>query len=101
MPQALTLSWNEAKTISSVRIVFDTDLDMNHPAALPVDYLVKRYSVAVRKDGAWETVAVCDDNRSRFRIHEFAPRAADAVKLVAEEIHAGGRSARVFEIRCY
>ena len=45
------------RTISSIRLVFDTDLDMPHPAATPVDYV--------------------------------------------EAVHAGGRSARLFEVRCY
>ncbi|MDD5350466.1 MAG: FAD-dependent oxidoreductase [Chthoniobacteraceae bacterium] len=101
MPQELLLLWKEARNISSVRIVFDTDLDMNHPAVRPIDYLVKRYSLAVRKGGAWKTVASCDDNRQRFKIHEFEPCVADALKLVVEEIHDGGKSARVFEIRAY
>ena len=101
LPQELVMAWTEAKKISSVRIVFDTDLDMNHPAAQPIEYTVKRYSVAVRKGGAWETVASCDNNRQRFKIHAFEPCMADAVKLVVEEIQAGGKSARVFEIRCY
>ncbi|HBC87970.1 MAG TPA: hypothetical protein DCZ94_13550 [Lentisphaeria bacterium] len=101
MPQEIILSWKEARKISSARIVFDTDLDMNHPAVLPIDYIVKKYSVAVRTEGKWKTVASCKDNRSRFKIHEFETCVTDAVKIVVEEIHAGGRSARVFEIRCY
>ncbi|HCE43217.1 MAG TPA: hypothetical protein DET40_06695 [Lentisphaeria bacterium] len=101
MPQELVMSWKKERKISSVRIVFDTDLDMNHPAAQPIDYLVKRYSVAVKKDGKWVTAATCNDNRSRFKIHEFKACRTDAVKLVVEEIHAGGKNARVFEIRCY
>ena len=101
MPQELVLSWDEPHTISSVRIVFDTDLDMNHPAAQPVDYTVKRYSVAVRKGAGWKTVASCDNSRSRFRIHHFESCESDAVKLVVEEVHDRGKSARVFEMRCY
>jgi hypothetical protein len=101
MPQELVMSWKEARNISSVRIVFDTDLDMNHPSAQPIDYMVKRFSVAVRKGGGWETVASCDNNKLRFKIHEFESCVTDALKLVVEEIHDGGKSARVFEIRCY
>ncbi len=101
MPQELVLSWGGKRKISSVRIVFDTDLDMNHPAAIPVDYLVKKYSVQVKMPSGWKTVASCNDNRSRFKIHDFNTVETDAVKLVVDEIHAAGRSARVFEIRCY
>ncbi len=99
--QELILSWDTPRKLSSVRIVFDTDLDMNHPAPEPVDYLVKRYSVWVRTTAGWVQVAACSDNRKRLRRHEFSPCPAEAVKLSIEEIHAGGRSARVFEIRCY
>lgn len=101
LPQELILSWTEKRTLSSVRLVFDTDLDMNHPAAEPVEYLVKRYTVAVKTGSGWTTVATCPDNRGRFRVHEFPACETEAVKLVVEEIHAGGRSARVFEVRCY
>jgi hypothetical protein len=95
------LSWKDKRKIFSLRIVFDTDLDMNHPAALPIDYIVKKYFVAVKTASGWKTVASCNDNKSRFKVHEFEPCVTDAVKLVVEEIHAGGRSARVFEIRIY
>jgi len=101
MPQELVMSWGGKRKISSVRIVFDTDLDMNHPAALPVDYLVKKYSIQVKASSGWKTVACCENNRSRFKIHEFGAVDTDSVKLVCEEIHSEGRSARVFEMRCY
>jgi len=101
MPQELVMSWKTSRKISSVRIVFDTDLDMNQPAAQPIDYTVKRFSVAVRKNGEWATVASRDNNLHRFNILEFDSCLADALKLVVEEIHGGGKSARVFEIRCY
>lgn len=101
MPQELALSWGGKRRISSVRVVFDTDLDMNHPAALPVDYLVKKYSIQAKTSSGWKTVASCNDNRSRLKVHEFNAVEVDSLKLVCEEIRAGGRSARVFEVRCY
>lgn len=101
LPQEIQLTWQQVQTISSVRIVFDTDADMNHPAVRPIDHLVKRYTLAVKKEGAWEIVATCADNRQRFKIHTFEPCVAEALKLVVEAVHDGGKSARVFEIRAY
>ena len=100
-PQELTLAWDSVRTISSVRIVFDTDLDMPYPASTPVDYLVQRYTISVRTPAGWDVVAATDDQRRRFAMHEFPPRQSSAVKLTVDAVHAGGRSARVFEIRCY
>jgi len=101
LPQELILAWDSKRVLSSVRLVFDTDLDMNHPSTEPVDYLVKRYTVAVKTKTGWRPMFSVADNRSRFRVHDFAPCETEAVKLIVEEIHARGRSARVFEIRCY
>ena len=101
LPQELTLSWEKPRAISEVRIVFDTDLDMWHPAALPIDYLVKSYTLALLVNGAWKTVVDCNDNRNRFVIHQFPKCDAEAVKLAVTAVHAAGKSARVFEMRCY
>ncbi len=101
LPQALTLSWPEPRTLREVRLVFDTDLDMPQAPAEPIDWLAKRYVVSVKCGQAWKTVASCDDNRSRFKVHAFEPVSTTALKLVVEEVHAGGASARVFEVRAY
>ncbi len=101
LPQSLELTWDKPRRISSVRLVFDTDLDMPHPAATPVDYLVKRYTVSVRTSAGWVVVAQNDDNRQRFVVHEFPARRTEAVKITVEAVHAGGKSARLFEVRCY
>lgn len=101
LPQELTLVLATKPRVSSVRLVFDTDLDMPHPAVMPVEVLAKKYTVALRTPSGWRTVVRCDENRSRFRVHAFAACKADAVKLTIEEVHAGGKSARVFEVRCY
>ena len=101
LPQAIELSWNTQRTLAEVRLVFDTDLDMSHPAFEPVDTLVKSYRLEVYTDGHWREVAREIDNRIRFRIHTFPALQASAVRLVVEAVHAGGKSARVFEMRCY
>jgi hypothetical protein len=97
----LTLHWDAPRTISEVRIVFDSDLDMPHPTADPVDYLVKSYTVAVRTPSGWQPVVEEADNRARFRIHGFSPCETNAVKITVTGVHADGKSARIFEVRCY
>jgi hypothetical protein len=101
LPQELRLDWDAPRKISEVRLVFDTDLDMPHPAVLPIECLVKRYRVSVNTPSGWKEVALVDDNRSRFRIHGFPAVSATALKVTVEEAHEGGKSARIFEVRCY
>jgi hypothetical protein len=101
LPQTLELTWATPRAIGEVRLVFDTDLDMNDPAFEPLDILVKAYRVEARCAGTWREVARETDNRVRFRVHRFAAVSTEALRLVVEAVHAGGRSARVFEMRCY
>lgn len=101
LPQTLTLEWSGPRTLREVRLVFDTDLDLVQPPVVPIDWLVKRYVVAVKSGEAWKSVAVCDDNRTQFKMHSFNPVTCDALKLTVHEVHAGGRCARVFEVRAY
>lgn len=100
-PQEITLAWDKPCLISEVRITFDTDLDMWQPSVVPVDYLVKSYTLAVFSNGSWKTVAQRNDNRNRFVIHRFEKCETEAVKLTVTAVHARGKSARVFEVRCY
>ena len=101
LPQTLELAWNTPQTVAEVRLVFDTDLDMGHPAFDPLNSLVQAYRVEARVAGAWREVIRETDNRNRFRVHAFAAVRADALRLVVDAVHAGGMSARVFEIRAY
>ncbi len=101
LPQALELSWKSERTLSEIRIVFDTDLDMSHPAFEPIDTLVKSYRIEAYSNGVWREILREEDNRIRFRIHRFPTVKVSAVRIVVDAVHAGGRSARVFEIRAY
>lgn len=74
---------------------------MAHPASEPIDTLVKAYSLEVRVDGAWREVAREADNRVRFRVHSFAKVSTGALRLIVDAVHAGGKSARLYEIRVY
>ncbi len=99
LPQTLELTWKTPRTLGEVRLVFDNDLDMGHPAFEPLETLVKAYRVEARCKGAWIEVVREADNRARFRTHRFAAVQAEALRLVVDAVHAGGRAARVFELR--
>lgn len=101
LPQALELRWDAPRALSEVRLVFDTDLDMPHPAVEPVDYLAKEYQIAVSTPSGWKTLVAEEDNRRRFRVHALQPCETDGVRITVSAAHAGGRSARIFEVRCY
>ena len=101
LPQHLTLAWDEPRTLREVRLVFDSDLDLPHPPVAPIETLVKRYTVSVKEGSGWRTVARCDDNRGRLQVHTFDPVTSTELKVTVEEIHAGGHSARIFEVRVY
>ena len=99
LPQAITLAWDKPQTLTSVQLVFDTDADMNHPASCPVETLVKAYQVLAVTDDGTRTVVQVADNRERFRVHHFEPVTTRAVTLRVEQVHAGGRESRLFEVR--
>lgn len=100
-PEYLTLEWEEPQTISEVRLVFDTDLDMPQPTVEMVNTLVKDYSVECRTPDGWQEVVRSENNNKRFSIHRFPALQTDALRLTCREIHKGGQNTRVFEIRCY
>lgn len=74
---------------------------MGHPAFEPIDTLVKAYRLEASCADGWREVARETDNRVRFCIHRFAAVQAEALRLVVDAVHAGARSARVFEIQAY
>ena len=99
LPQWISLTFDEPKTISEVRITFDTDLSLPFAEFFPKT-LVKDYELEVLADGAWWTVAEETGNARRLRVHRFSPVKADAVRLTVKATH-GLPEARVFEIRVY
>jgi len=101
LPQAITLSWDKPQTLTSVQLVFDNDSDMNHPASAPVETLVKAYQVQAATADGMRTVVQVDDNRERFRVHTFEAVTTRAITICVEQVHANGREARLFEVRCY
>lgn len=97
----LTLEWEEEQSLSEVRLVFDTDLDMPQPSTERVETLVKSYSLEYKTNQGWKEVVHCEENEKRFSIHRFTTIKTNSLRLVCKAIHRGGKQARVFEIRCY
>ena len=49
----------------------------------------------------WETVVEECDNGQRFRVHQFTPRQARAVRLTVLKVRDPHYRARVYEVRVY
>lgn len=101
---ALTLSWNEARTIQEIELFFDADYDhpmesvlMTHPETV-MPFCVRNYRV---KDEAGNTVFEKKDNYQGFnRIH--LPTPLHTRKLVIEVDHPSANvPAAICAVRCY
>jgi len=99
-PQWIELDFKKPVKLSSVRLTFDTELNVRFPAPPVPRECVKDYKLSVLKDGKWVEVADVKDNFMRHCVHEFKTVAASKVRLTVEATH-GDPSARVFEIRVY
>ncbi|WP_105565760.1 FAD-dependent oxidoreductase [Microbacterium halophytorum] len=87
-PQGVDLEWEAPVALSSVRLVWNDDVDedlinLHHHRTpfrtmpeLPADYVVE-----ARVDGTWRNLASVTDNRHRHRIHDFAAVEADALRI--------------------
>jgi hypothetical protein len=100
----LTISWNEAKTISEIDLFFDTDYDhpmesvlMSHPeSAMP--FCVQKYKI---KDEAGNVLAEQTNNYQTYNKVKLAQPVTTG-KLVIEVQHPSQDvPAAVFAVRCY
>lgn len=101
---ALTISWNEPRSISYIDLFFDTDYDhpmesvlMHHPeSAMP--FCIRNYRV---KDEAGNIIVEKKDN---YQTHNriTLPKPVTTSKLVIEVEHPSAQvPAAVFAVRCY
>lgn len=108
LPQWLELDFGEPRTLDSVYLTFDSDLDTNLtwwamcgliPMA-PLPQIVRDYRLLGRIQGAWQPLLVVEGNYQGRRVHRFAPIKVEALRL---EILAtnGAPGAAVYEIRAY
>ena len=101
LPQSLRLDFDSPKTVSEVRITFDSDLTPNRTPIKPYPKtLAKAYCVEGFDGKTWQTLAEETDNHLRHRIYRFAPCRLEAVRITIKETW-GFRCARICEVRCY
>jgi hypothetical protein len=97
LPAWLELRFPSPVRVNRIHITFDTDT--NRRVTLPTfryPECVKRYEVAILKNGQWQTVVEEHDNYFRSRVHRFAPTYASGIRLNLLE-----KQARVYEVRVY
>lgn len=91
-PEYLELSWEEPQTISSVRIIFNDDVDLDlinlHHHKTPfrtIPELVEKYQlellVADETGENWLEVASEENNRHRHKVHDFPAKFASKLRL--------------------
>lgn len=101
MPQALTLTLEQPQSISSVELVFDTDLSQCiWQIPMPCAHCVRDYTVEIHAASEWKTVADEKGNFMRKRIHRFQETTADQVRITITATN-GSQTAHVYEVRIY
>lgn len=113
LPAEVDLTWEEAKNIREIRIIFDTGLHREltlsmsgHVAAKqiwgrPQPETVKDYELEFCENGDWQPLLRVEDNFLRLRIHRLQKSiSTNALRLRVLSTH-GLVEARVCEIRVY
>ncbi len=104
LPQWIELTLAQPAPVDTVQLVFDTD--MTNPSTArdrkfpEVPLCVKDYRVEVESGGRWETVAEVSGNFMRRRVHTFAQRPVEKIRVTVLAT-CGDKSARITEIRAY
>ena len=106
----LELAWDGPRTVSEVRLTFDTNLGPEFDFSIfpfvrtklqaPIPGTVSGYRIEAWSGGEWRTLAEVAGNYQRHRIHRFEPAAADAVRIVFGKTN-GAEEARLYEVRVY
>lgn len=94
-PEHVELTWGSPQTISSVRVVFNDDVDEDlinlhhHRTPFPVipelvsDYRIEAFVASMPGDGEWVELVRVERNRHRHRIHDVNPIEARRLRLTA------------------
>ena len=99
LPQSLSLDFGAARTVATVLLTFDTNL--NRLAEFgPAPECIRDYVLSARIGGQWQVLARVEGNYQRRRVHAFEPVEADALRLEVLATN-GAPTARVYEIRAY
>lgn len=109
--EKLVLSWKENKTISQVRLTFDSNFQ--YPIKITLSQkrqkqqrigvpkeIVKKYKVTLWNDGKLVAEQTITDNVQRMNIVDFEPTICDKIEIHIEETN-GAEDVHVFEVRAY
>lgn len=106
----IELSWEEARSVSQVRLTFDTDLEpafafsifpyVQHRVQAPVPQTVADYRIEARDPAGRRTVAHVTGNYRRHRVHSFDAVRTDALRITFERTN-GADQIRLYELRVY
>jgi hypothetical protein len=99
-PQWIELDFGKAVELNSVRLTFDTELNVKFPERPVPPQCVKDYRVEAFDGRVWKEIAAVKDNFLRHRVHAFPTVKTPKIRLLVEATN-GDLSARVFEIRAY
>jgi len=100
LPQWIELEFPEARTINTVYLTFDTDMNTSHHSVPLVPQCVRDYELSCLADGRRISLATVTENFQRRRVHRFESLEVKKLTLFIAATN-GDRSARVFEIRAY
>lgn len=108
LPQYLELDFSEEKTVNTVYLTFDTDLDQNiylpppwgafGIGAMPV--CVKDYDILGFYEGKWLRLWRERGNYQRHKVHHFEDILLEKIRVEVLSTN-GDASARIYEVRCY
>jgi len=106
LPQSVTLTFPESRRLARVHLTFDTIERAYQDAPINCDERHARrcaaaYRVEVRTASGWRETAAEQDNHLRWRVHEFEPVEAEALRLTILAVRDPQYRARVYEIRAY
>ncbi|TFV99930.1 FAD-dependent oxidoreductase [Leifsonia flava] len=102
------LDWDEPKTVTEIRLVFDDDVDvelntLHHHRSPHVVFpqLVRDYAVEGRTAQGWETLVTETGNRRRHRVHDVRPSSPIEALRVSITATNGDAHARIVAVRAY
>jgi len=99
LPQSLTLDFGVPRTVATVCLTFDTNL--NHLVDFgPAPECVRDYVLLAESQGTWQELARVTANYQRRRVHSFEPLETPRLRLDVLTTN-GAPTARLYETRVY
>ncbi|NOZ21167.1 MAG: FAD-dependent oxidoreductase [Planctomycetes bacterium] len=98
-PQYVELDFQAEKTIDTVYLTFDTNLDTLVPYG-PARECVRDYAILRFSEGNWAPICEVTGNYHRRRVHRFNPVSTSRLRVEIRQTN-GAPMARLYEIRVY